>query len=136
MKYHGDPKAVNKEEGVEEVAVRSISDERNKHNCFYATPEWSNNGGDEAMSYSLTLGPGSFADIIVSNENGSLYRVAINKRFPPFGYHGIQTKDLETAMRLVNEWWKICFLTIATTYDYNSQPDVDLSERKRWYTSV
>lgn len=85
-------------------------------------PHWTNNGGVEPVSYSLTTGPGSIADV---DEEGGSFRISINNRFPSIGYDGKEFESLEEAMLHVNEWWSVAEHLVFARFDQADHPGIE-----------
>ncbi len=100
--------------------------------------DWHVNRGMPCWSRSLD-DDGEPLDYLFGTEETTLARlfimdgepphlIEINAKFPALGYDGLEVFDAYEGMKLVHEWWYVCFQIMASNFDISRHPGIDLQE--------
>lgn len=111
---------------------KEITEKEDDAHFWNGTADWSRNYiGEigENKPYRLHFGTAQSTVAWIEPASFKGVRIKISKRFPSFGYDGLEAEDYDFAKKLVHEWWQIVFHVMVWKFDIQDhQSEIDDDE--------
>lgn len=112
--------------------ISEAEDEWHVERCM---PFWSRSlcEAGQPLDYLFGTEQITLARLLIMDEEPP-HLIEINEKYPSLDYDGLDVLDPTEGMRLVHEWWYVCFQIIAASFDISQHPETDIQEGIECYS--